>query len=137
MTSEQISQSNKLARDFSILIAIALTCLFVYKYFIDSWPLMYFLSGLLLVVGFLVIGFIKPSLLRFPLRLWMQLGELLGRFMSPLILGFIFFLIITPIAIFVRLLGRDELSLKRVETNSFWKERDLEKQPSKSFNTQY
>jgi len=137
MTSEQISQSNKLARDFSILIAIALTCLFVYKYFIHSWPLMYFLSGLLLVVGFLAIGFIKPSLLRFPLRLWMQLGELLGRFMSPLILGVIFFLMITPIAIFVRLLGRDELSLKRVETNSFWKERDLEKQPSKSFNTQY
>jgi hypothetical protein len=136
-SSGQIAQSNKLARDFGILIATVVSCLSAYKYYIQSWTLMYFSCGLLLSIGFLAIGFIKPSLLRFPLRLWMRLGDLMGKVVSPLILGIIFFLMITPIAILTRLLGRDFLSLKRVDTHSFWKQRDLERQPSKSFNTQF
>jgi hypothetical protein len=128
---------NKLARDFGILIAIILICVSAYKLYIQSWSPIYSSGGLLLAFVFLAIGFIKPSLLHFPTKLWMRVGDLLGRFISPLILGVIFFLMITPIAIVIRLLGRDELNLKRVDAHSFWKRRNPEMQPSKSFNTQY
>jgi hypothetical protein len=135
--SDQIVLMNKLARDFGILIAIILICVSAYKLYFNSWPPIYSSGGLLLAFIFLAIGFKKPSMLHIPTKLWMHVGDLLGRFVSPLILGVIFFLMITPIAIVIRLLGRDELSLKRVDAHSYWKTRNPEMQPSKSFNTQY
>lgn len=51
---------------------------------------------------------------------WMKLGELMGRVVSPLFLGITFFVLITPVAIISRLFGRDELRLKRNNTESYW-----------------
>ena len=52
--------------------------------------------------------------------LWNKLGVLLGFFVSPLILGMIYFGLFTPIAVLMRLFGRDELSLKKNNKLSFW-----------------
>jgi len=52
--------------------------------------------------------------------LWNKLGVLLGFFVSPLILGMMYFGLFTPIAVLMRLFGRDELSLKKNNKLSFW-----------------
>src|SRR5690242_4104815 len=62
---------------------------------------------------FAVVGLAAPSLLAPLNRLWFRLGLLLGRITSPLVLGLLFFLLITPIALLARLYGRDALRLKK------------------------
>ena len=52
--------------------------------------------------------------------LWFHLGELLGRIVSPVVLGTIYFGLLTPIACVARWLGRDELRLKRRAVPSYW-----------------
>lgn len=56
-------------------------------------------------------------------RLWLKLGLLLGRIVSPIVLGCIFFVVITPVALLMRLSGRDELRLGTADRASYWTER--------------
>jgi len=61
-----------------------------------------------------------PKLLR-PLNgAWQRLGKFLGFIVSPIVLGLIFFGLITPIAVALRLRGRDELRLRRLDTGTYW-----------------
>ncbi len=73
--------------------------------------------GLCLTAAFTVFAPQKLALLN---KLWFQFGLLLGRIVSPLVLGVIFFGILTPVSLFTRLFGRDELRLKRSAGNSYW-----------------
>jgi len=50
----------------------------------------------------------------------MRFGILLGRIVSPIVLGIIFFGLFTPIAILMRLIGRDELRLKYTQRQTHW-----------------
>lgn len=56
-------------------------------------------------------------------KLWFQLGLILGRIVSPIVLGIIFYSLITPVAVIARLAGRDELRIKKRLISSFWIER--------------
>ncbi len=61
---------------------------------------------------FLTLGLINSKILTPLNRLWFKFGLLLGRFISPLIMGIIFFVVVTPIGIIMRLLKKDLLNLK-------------------------
>ena len=61
---------------------------------------------------FLVLGLTKSNLLTPLNKLWFKFGLFLGKIVSPLIMGFIFFVVVTPIGIIMRLLGKDLLNLK-------------------------
>ena len=63
-------------------------------------------------LSFLTISMVKAEILLRLNKLWMQLGHLIGIMVSPIVLGIIFFGLFTPIALFMRLSGRDELWLK-------------------------
>ena len=69
---------------------------------------------------FLVITIMRAALLLPLNKLWMQFGFLLGRIISPLVLGIIFFGLFTPIATLMRLSGRDQLRLKFYNKSSHW-----------------
>ncbi|WP_342734255.1 SxtJ family membrane protein [Bradyrhizobium sp. B117] len=69
--------------------------------------------------------------------LWFFFGELLGRIVSPLILGIIYFWLLVPIALVARLLGRDELHLKRRPVASYWISRNLPGPTGQSFTHQF
>jgi hypothetical protein len=71
-------------------------------------------------VGFGLVTLLKQDLLSLPNRLWMQLGFILGRIVSPIVLGILFFAIFTPVAIVTRLFNRDELRLKSSASQSHW-----------------
>lgn len=74
---------------------------------------------------FLVLGLINSKLLTPLNKLWFKLGLLLGAIMAPIIMGFIFFLVVTPIAIIMRLIHMDILRKKyNKEDKSYWIKRD-------------
>ena len=91
---------------------------------IAVWPV--FESGSLRVWAiavsslFLFLGIINSKILT-PLKTgWIKLGEILGKVVAPIVMGFIYFIIITPIGIFMRLIGKDLLNIKFNKNKSYW-----------------
>ena len=68
---------------------------------------------------FLIIGFARPQSLLFPYKLWMKLGFFLGLINSRIILGLIFFIVLLPISVFMRIFGYDPLKKKKLRKSSY------------------
>jgi len=69
---------------------------------------------------FLIFGLINSKILTPLNRLWFKFGLLLGKFISPLIMGIIFFIVVTPTGIIMRLFKKDLLNLKYNKKESYW-----------------
>jgi len=106
----------------------------VYNYF--SANIFLALVFMIFALIFLFITLINSDALEPLNKLWMRLGILLGRIVSPIVLGVIFFGLFTPIAILMRLSGRDELRLKFNRQLSYWISRG-EPIKSESFKQQF
>ena len=76
--------------------------------------------SLLISFGFLILGVINSRILTPLNKLWFKFGLLLGKIVSPIIMGIIFFMIVTPIGVIMRLLNKDLLNLKYNQQNSYW-----------------
>ncbi len=72
---------------------------------------------------FLVLGLLNSKILNPLNKLWFRFGILLGKIISPLIMCMIFFLVVTPIGLIMRLLGKDVLNLKYNKNKSYWIEK--------------
>jgi hypothetical protein len=100
---------------------------FVFFLIIGLYPLV--LVGVIriwsvfLSLVFLIITIIRPNLFTFLNRSWIQFGILLGKIISPIIMGLVFFFVVTPIGILVRILKKDVMGLKRGES-SYWIDRE-------------
>ncbi len=68
---------------------------------------------------FLIITIIRPNLFTFLNKLWIKFGILLGRIISPIVMGLVFFFVVTPIGVLVRILKKDVMGLKR-GASSYW-----------------
>ena len=68
---------------------------------------------------FLIITIINPNLFAFLNKLWIKFGILLGKIISPIIMGLVFFFVVTPTGIFVKIFKKDIMGLKR-EASSYW-----------------
>lgn len=68
---------------------------------------------------FLFTTFIRPNLLAFFNILWIKIGFLLGKIISPIIMGIIFFFVVTPIGIFMKMYNNDVMHLKKKDY-SYW-----------------
>jgi len=86
--------------------------------------------SLVLSSAFLIITIIRPNLLTFLNRLWIQFGILLGKIISPLVMGLVFFFVVTPIGILIRMLKKDVMGLKR-GAPSYWINREDKAQSMK------
>ena len=73
---------------------------------------------------FLVSGLLNSKFLTPLNKLWFRFGIFLGKIISPVIMGIIFFLVVTPIGFILRLLGKDVLNLKYSKNKSYWIEKD-------------
>ena len=72
---------------------------------------------------FLFLGIINSKLLSPLNRIWFKFGILLGKIFSPFIMGVIFFVVVTPIGIFMRILKKDLLNLEFNKKKSYWIEK--------------
>ena len=79
--------------------------------------------SLLISFIFLALGLLNSNLLTPLNKLWFKFGLFLGKIISPLIMGFIFFVVVTPIGILMRMLGKDLLNLKFNKKKSYWIEK--------------
>ncbi len=91
-----------------------------------------------LAAGFAAVAVARPQLLR-PLNVaWFKLGLLIGRFMSPVVLSLMFFCVIAPIGLLMRVFGHDPLRLKRKgSADSYWILRDEAENPMQSMRNQF
>ena len=71
----------------------------------------------------LIITIIRPNLFTFINKLWIQFGILLGKIISPIVMGLVFFFVVTPIGILVRIFKKDVMGLKR-GANTYWINRE-------------
>ena len=88
--------------------------------------------SLIISIIFLVLGLLNSKILAPLNKLWFKFGILLGKIVSPLIMGIIFFLVVTPIGFIMRLLGKDLLNLKYNKKKSYWIEKSGPKSKMKN-----
>ena len=81
---------------------------------------------------FLLLGIINSNILTPLNKIWFKFGVLLGKIISPLIMGLIFFVIVTPIGLLMRILKKDLLNLKFNKGNSYWIEKNEPKSKMKN-----
>ena len=79
--------------------------------------------SLIIAIIFLILGLINSKVLTPFNKLWFKFGLLLGKIISPVIMGVIFFLVVTPIAFIMRIIGKDLLNLKFNKNKSYWIEK--------------
>jgi len=115
--SENIKISSN--RSFGIVFFVVFLLIAIYP-MINQGELR--LWSLLISFTFLVLGIINSKLLTPLNRLWFKFGLFLGKIVSPLVMGIIFFSVVTPIGLFMRLFKKDLLSLKYNDEKSYWVE---------------
>ncbi len=110
---------------------------FVFFLIIGLWPLLgtneirYW--SIFFSIIFFFLGITNSKLLNPLNKIWFNFGILLGKMISPLIMGIIFFLVVTPIGVIMRVFGKDILSLKYNKKNkSYWIEKNGPKSKMKN-----
>ena len=100
---------------------------FIFFFIIGFYPLVSVgvirIWSVVLSLLFLIITIIRPNLFTFLNRSWIQFGIFLGKIISPFVMGLVFFFVVTPSGIIVRILKKDVMSLKR-GASSYWINRE-------------
>ena len=73
---------------------------------------------------FLFLGIINSKILTPFNKIWIKIGELLGRVIAPIVMAIIYFFIITPMSILLKLLRKDLLKIKFSPVTTYWIKRD-------------
>ena len=89
---------------------------FIVFLLIALWPLVNGDSlrvwSLLIAVIFLVLGLLNSKILNPFKKIWIKFGEILGKVIAPLVLSIVYFIVITPIGLLLRIFGKDLLGIK-------------------------
>ena len=81
------------------------------------------LWSLIISIIFLILGLLNSKVLTPLNRIWFKFGIILGKIVSPFVMGIIYFLIVTPIGLIMRLFRKDLLNLKYDHKNTYWIEK--------------
>ena len=105
---------------------------FVVFFLIGIWPILndegIRIWSLIISLIFLTLGIINSNLLT-PLNLlWFKFGLFLGKVVSPLVMGLVYFLVVTPTGLVMKLLKKDLIMLKKNNEKTYW----IEKKESES-----
>jgi len=88
--------------------------------------------AVIVAIIFLILGLLNSSALSPLNKIWFKFGILLGNFISPIVMGLIFFTVVTPTAFIMRALGKDLLNLKNNNKKSYWIEKSSVKSKMKN-----
>ena len=101
---------------------------FIVFFIIGLWPLKNDLELNYIFIGisiiFLILGLMNSKILTPFNKIWVKFGELLGRIIAPIVMALIYFFILTPISLIIRIFGKDFLNLKFSKENSYWAKRE-------------
>ena len=108
-------------RSFGILF-------FIVFLLIAIWPIFngetFRIWALVISTIFLILGLLNSRILTPLNKAWVKFGELLGMVIAPIVMAIIYFIIITPIGLLMRLLGKDLLNMKFNKNKSYWIKRE-------------
>ena len=109
---------------------------FIVFFLISIYPLLSHneirLWSLIISLIFLILGLLNSKLLTPLNKIWFKFGILLGKIISPLVMGLIFFFVVTPIGILMRILKKDLLNLKFNKKTTYWIEKNDPKSKMKN-----
>ena len=101
---------------------------FVVFLIIALWPLLNSENvrtwSLVISMIFFFLGIFNSKLLTPLNKLWMKFGLLLGKIVSPVVMTIIFFGVVTPTGLIMRIFGKDILKLNKNNNDSYWENRD-------------
>ena len=109
---------------------------FVFFFIISLYPMLgggnLSIWSLAISIIFLILGLLNSKILSPLNKMWFKFGIFLGKIVSPIIMGIIFFFVVTPIGYLMRLFKKDVLSLKFNENKSYWVEKNGPKSKMKN-----
>ena len=105
-------------KSFGILFFIVFLGLGLWPLTNDNNPNIYLI---IISIIFLILGLLNSKLLSPLNSFWIKFGELLGKIIAPMVMAIIYFIILTPISLIVRLFGKDLLGLKlSKQLKTYW-----------------
>ena len=107
-------------RSFGIVFFVVFLLISIYPLINDESIRIW---SLIVSLIFLSLGIINSNILSPLNKLWFKFGIFLGKIISPLVMGIIFFLVVTPIGLMMRIMGKDLLNLKYSDYKSYWIEK--------------
>ena len=110
-------------RSFGIVFFIVFLLISIYPLINDEGIRLW---SLFIAIIILILGLLNSKLLTVPNKIWLNFGLLLGKYISPIIMFVVFFLVVTPTGIILKIFKKDILNLKFNNRDSYWlpKEKD-------------
>ena len=109
---------------------------FIFFLIVSTFPLLddgeIRIWAIIFAVIFLILGLLNSSILTPLNKVWFKFGILLGVFISPIVMGIVFFTVVTPTSLIMRLSGKNLLGLKKNNKISYWIEKPLIKSKMKN-----
>ena len=102
-------KSKKNNKGFGLLFFVVFLVIGLWPLLKGDSPRIYFFPVALL---FLILGVINSKILTPLNKTWIKFGELLGIIIAPIVMGFVYFVILTPLSLFIRVAGKDLLNVK-------------------------
>ena len=133
----RLEQDNRSLRKFAGVISSALIFISLLVFFWGSVPeRAYWLAGTAMIL--LLLGLPFPQLIRPLHSFWMGLALFIGYFMSRLLLSLLFFIVISPISLIMRLFGKDILKQKiNKNKDSYWIKRNIKERSAEDYERQF
>ena len=108
-------------RNFGIVFSIVFLI-------IATWPILnqneIRIWSIIISLIFLILGLINSKFLSPLNKAWFKFGLILGSLIAPIVMGIVFFLVVTPTGLIMKALGKDILGLKRNKNSTYWLEKD-------------
>ena len=108
-------------RNFGIVFSIVFLIIAI-------WPILnqneIRIWSIIISLIFLILGLINSKFLSPLNKAWFKFGLILGSIIAPVVMGIVFFLVVTPTGLIMKALGKDILGLKRNKNNTYWLEKD-------------
>jgi len=118
---KELKKSDKSLRNFGFLFAVVFLIFSLLSFYKNhtAWHYLLPIAGI-----FLLVALTMPKILWELYKLWMTFSYVLGYFVSRIILSIIFFLVFTPMAFILKLIGKDLLNIKPQNVDSYWVNKD-------------
>ena len=104
-------------KSFGILFFFIFLAIGIWPLFSSGYPRLW---SLVLSFVFLVLGLLNSKILKPIKDSWIKFGEILGKFIAPIIMAAVFFIILTPTGLLLRMFGKDLLKTKYSKDSSYW-----------------
>lgn len=115
MNSKNIKISSN--RNFGVLFFIIFMIISLFPLFKDENIRIW---AVVVAIIFLILGLLNSSVLSPLNKIWFRFGIMLGTFVSPIVMSVVFFLVVTPISLIMKLLNKNLLGLKKNNKDSYW-----------------